>query len=142
MEELLLKTKKVADYIVDRFNNDVGFNGLKMLKEEISNGYLLKLNIKKFYFDVLLVADACPRKDNFKLLFGTYSIYYLGDTLSYERYYIFVLKVFKHLLDYQTKQVKVFEYNFKELSALFEEKICVLDLSLNKGIVAKPVTAL
>ena len=142
MEELLLKTKKVADYIVDRFNNDVGFNGLKMLKEETSKGYLLKLNIKKFYFDVLLVADACPRKDNFKLLFGTYSIYYLGDTLSYERYYIFVLKVFKHLLDYQTKQVKVFEYNFKELSALFEEKICVLDLSLNKGIVAKPVTAL
>lgn len=142
MEELLLKTKKVADYIVDRFNNDVGFNGLKMLKEETSKGYLLKLNIKKFYFDVLLVADACPRKDNFKLLFGTYSIYYLGDTLSYERYYMFVLKVFKHLLDYQTKQVKVFEYNFKELSALFEEKICVLDLSLNKGIVAKPVTAL
>ena len=142
MEELLLKIKKVADYIVDRFNNDVGFNGLKMLKEETSKGYLLKLNIKKFYFDVLLVADACPRKDNFKLLFGTYSIYYLGDTLSYERYYMFVLKVFKHLLDYQTKQVKVFEYNFKELSALFEEKICVLDLSLNKGIVAKPVTAL
>lgn len=142
MEELLLKTKKVADYIVNRFNNDVGFNGLKMLKEETSKGYLLKLNIKKFYFDVLLVADACPRKDNFKLLFGTYSIYYLGDTLSYERYYMFVLKVFKHLLDYQTKQVKVFEYNFKELSALFEEKICVLDLSLNKGIVAKPVTAL
>lgn len=142
MEELLLKTKKVADYIVDRFNNDVGFNGLKMLKEETSKGYLLKLNIKKFYFDVLLVADTCPRKDNFKLLFGTYSIYYLGDTLSYERYYMFVLKVFKHLLDYQTKQVKVFEYNFKELSALFEEKICVLDLSLNKGIVAKPVTAL
>ena len=142
MEELLLKTKKVADYIVDRFNNDVGFNGLKMLKEETSKGYLLKLNIKKFYFDVLLVADACPRKDNFKLLFGTYSIYYLGDTLSYERYYMFVLKVFKHLLDYQTKQVKVFEYDFKELSALFEEKICVLDLSLNKGIVAKPVTAL
>lgn len=142
MEELLLKTKKVADYIVDRFNNDVGFNGLKMLKEETSKGYLLKLNIKKFYFDVLLVADACPRKDNFKLLFGTYSIYYLGDTLSYERYYMFVLKVFKHLLDYQTKQVKVFEYNFKELSALFEEKICVLDLSLNKGIVPKPVTAL
>ncbi len=142
MEELLLKTKKVADYIVDRFNNDVGFNGLKMLKEETSKGYLLKLNIKKFYFDVLLVADACPRKDNFKLLFGTYSIYYLGDTLSYERFYMFVLKVFKHLLDYQTKQVKVFEYNFKELSALFEEKICVLDLSLNKGIVAKPVTAL
>ena len=142
MEELLLKTKKVADYIVDRFNNDVGFNGLKMLKEETSKGYLLKLNIKKFYFDVLLVADACPRKDNFKLLFGTYSIYYLGDTLSYERYYMFILKVFKHLLDYQTKQVKVFEYNFKELSALFEEKICVLDLSLNKGIVAKPVTAL
>ena len=142
MEELLLKTKKVADYIVDRFNNDVGFNGLKMLKEETSKGYLLKLNIKKFYFDVLLVADACPRKDNFKLLFGTYSIYYLGDTLSYERYYMFVLKVFKHLLDYQTKQFKVFEYNFKELSALFEEKICVLDLSLNKGIVAKPVTAL
>ena len=68
MEELLLKTKKVADYIVDRFNNDVGFNGLKMLKEETSKGYLLKLNIKKFYFDVLLVADACPRKDNFKLL--------------------------------------------------------------------------
>lgn len=142
MEELLLKTKKVADYIVDRFNNDVGFNGLKMLKEETSKGYLLKLNIKKFYFDVLLVADACPRKDNFKLLFGTYSIYYLGDTLSYERYYMFVLKVFKHLLDYQSKQVKVFEYNFKELSALFEEKICVLDLSFNKGIVAKPVTAL
>ena len=142
MEELLLKTKKVADYIVDRFNNDVGFNGLKMLKEETSKGYLLKLNIKKFYFDVLLVADACPRKDNFKLLFGTYSIYYLGDTLSYERFYMFVLKVFKHLLDYQTKQVKVFEYNFKELSALFEEKICVLDLSLNKGIVAKPVTVL
>ena len=142
MEELLLKTKKVADYIVDRFNNDVGFNGLKMLKEETSKGYLLKLNIKKFYFDVLLVADTCPRKDNFKLLFGTYSIYYLGDTLSYERYYMFVLKVFKHLLDYQTKQVKVFEYNFKELSALFEEKICVLDLSLNKGIVPKPVTAL
>ena len=142
MEELLLKTKKVADYIVDRFNNDVGFNGLKMLKEETSKGYLLKLNIKKFYFDVLLVADACPRKDNFKLLFGTYSIYYLGDTLSYERYYMFVLKVFKHLLDYQSKRVKVFEYNFKELSALFEEKICVLDLSLNKGIVAKPVTAL
>lgn len=142
MEELLLKTKKVADYIVDRFNNDVGFNGLKMLKEETSKGYLLKLNIKKFYFGVLLVADACPRKDNFKLLFGTYSIYYLGDTLSYERYYMFVLKVFKHLLDYQTKQVKVFEYNFKELSALFEEKICVLDLSLNKGIVAKLVTAL
>ena len=142
MEELLLKTKKVADYIVDRFNNDVGFNGLKMLKEETSKGYLLKLNIKNFYFDVLLVADACPRKDNFKLLFGTYSIYYLGDTLSYERYYMFVLKVFKHLLDYQSKQVKVFEYNFKELSALFEEKICVLDLSLNKGIVAKPVTAL
>ena len=142
MEELLLKIKKVADYIVDRFNNDVGFNGLKMLKEETSKGYLLKLNIKKFYFDVLLVADACPRKDNFKLLFGTYSIYYLGDTLSYERYYMFVLKAFKHLLDYQTKQVKVFEYNFKELSALFEEKICVLDLSLNKGIVAKPVTAL
>lgn len=142
MEELLIKTLKVADYIVNRFNNDVGFNGLKMLKEETSKGYLLKLNIKKFYFDVLLVADACPRKDNFKLLFGTYSIYYLGDTLSYERYYMFVLKVFKHLLDYQTKQVKVFEYNFKELSALFEEKICVLDLSLNKGIVAKPVTAL
>lgn len=142
MEELLLKTKKVADYIVNRFNNDVGFNGLKMLKEETSKGYLLKLNIKKFYFDVLLVADACPRKDNFKLFFGTYSIYYLGDTLSYERYYMFVLKVFKHLLDYQTKQVKVFEYNFKELSALFEEKICVLDLSLNKGIVAKPLTAL
>ena len=142
MEELLEKTEKVADYIVERFNNDVGFNGLKMLKEETSKGYLLKLNIKKFYFDVLLVADACPRKDNFKLLFGTYSIYYLGDALSYERYYMFVLKVFKHLLDYQTKQVKVFEYNFKELSALFEEKICVLDLSLNKGIVAKPVTAL
>lgn len=142
MEELLIKTLKVADYIVNRFNNDVGFNGLKMLKEETSKGYLLKLNIKKFYFDILLVADAFPRKDNFKLLFGTYSIYYLGDTLSYERYYMFVLKVFKHLLDYQTKQVKVFEYNFKELSALFEEKICVLDLSLNKGIVAKPVTAL
>lgn len=142
MEELLIKTLKVADYIVNRFNNDVGFNGLKMLKEETSKGYLLKLNIKKFYFDILLLADACPRKDNFKLLFGTYSIYYLGDTLSYERYYMFVLKVFKHLLDYQTKQVKVFEYNFKELSALFEEKICVLDLYLNKGIVAKPVTAL
>ena len=117
-------------------------NVYEFLKEETSKGYLLKLNIKKFYFDVLLVADACPRKDNFKLLFGTYSIYYLGDTLSYERFYMFVLKVFKHLLDYQTKQVKVFEYNFKELSALFEEKICVLDLSLNKGIVAKPVTVL
>lgn len=139
MEELLLKTLKIAEYITTRFNEDTVFNGLKMIYEPSKRGYILKLDIKKFYFDVELVASF-PKSENFKLILGTVSFYYLGDKFTYERYYMYVLKVFKRLLDRQTEDKDIYVYSFEQLSALFDERICLLDLSLNKGINPKPVS--
>ena len=105
--ELKLKTFKITEYLVNRYNNEfnnIGNNYSKLLYTEAFNGrgYLITFESKHIFFDIQILPELKNKYEPpYKHLVGTYYLKLLDENASRLDYYVVFLKLLKDLFNRQ-----------------------------------------
>lgn len=127
---LIFKAHQVAEYLVERFNNDFSNRGITKLyieKTYLEDGYYIKFENKHIYYDIRLLAKkGNDLKDFGKYFLGTFTIHLLSDTTSKLDYYIYFLCIMRKLFIKQSEFNRNYELTspilIHEIDVYFDKK--------------------
>ena len=107
--DLKFKTLQIANYLVNRFNQDIKNETFKLVVEEAyhKNGYKICFVNKKIYYDIHLLPEYENGKNKVCIL-GTYYFYLLDEKKTKKDYYLFFLEIVNSLFKKQWENLNVY----------------------------------
>ena len=108
--DLKFKTLQIANYLVDRFNQDINKEQFRLVvtKAYKDNGHKICFVNKKIYYDIHLLPEYEKNGKNKVCILGTYYFWLLDEKKTKNDYYVFFLEIINSLFRRQWEAIDVY----------------------------------